>query len=261
MLAEERRTKILELLHRDGSVRSSALARELEVSSETVRKDLDHLSLSGQLVRVHGGALALGSLPGAFRYRSYREREADNLDAKKAIAAEAAALVEEGQSIGLDSGTSTLFLAHALTKRFQRLTIVTNSLKNALVLAESSGFNVLVTGGQLMGDESSLVSDLAFPLVDAINLDILFLTASGITSSTLTDQRMAEILVQNRMRLRSRRSVALLDGTKFGRTAPFKICDTRDIDLVVTDISADPLRVREIAECGTPVRQALLEGQ
>lgn len=253
MLAEQRHAKILEAVQQTGVARTAELARMLHASSETVRKDLEHLDKLGRLTRVHGGAVSRDGPQshGPKRYVAYEERQMQNTERKAAIARRAAELVTEGQSVALDAGTSAFELAKVLKERFQQLTIVTNSLKNAVELVDKPGFTVIVTGGILMPDEYSFVSEFASMIFSRINLDLLFLTASGISPEAgITDQRVDEIRIQNKMRGVSRRTVVLADSSKFGKASLVRVCGLTEVDTIITDSGVDRDMASQLTECG-----------
>ena len=140
MLAKQRYTKILELLDKDGIVHTAELVKLMGVSSETIRKDLEYLDSQGRLSRVHGGAVPADSgkpadIPGG--YISLQIRNSQNLEQKAAITSKAAGLVSEGQVIALDYGSTSQMMALVLKERFRNLTVVTNSIQNALMALPS----------------------------------------------------------------------------------------------------------------------------
>ena len=135
MLAQQRYKTILDLLEEHGIVHSADLVREMKVSSETVRKDLDALEQSGKLKRVHGGAVPISRMPAQNgQYISLKTRNSRCMEEKAAIAAYTAGLVREYQAVGLDYGSTSMIMAKELVRRFEHLTVVTNSIQNALVL-------------------------------------------------------------------------------------------------------------------------------
>lgn len=153
MLAEQRYQRILDLLKENGSVRVSELKSKLNVSSETIRRDLEMLESRGFLCRARGGALLAKSPaegrsegPGS-RYTPFGLRNQENIDSKAEIAEFAVTFIKEGQSIALDSGTTAFALARAIKHRFKSLTVVTNSMAIVNELAEARGITLIVTGG------------------------------------------------------------------------------------------------------------------
>ena len=157
MLNEERRRLIVEMLHRDGRVLVRQLARHFHTSQITIRTDLEFLDMQGVVQRTHGGALPLQS--GALLDPTLREKENLHREEKLRIARAAAEMVEEGQSVLLDSGTTTTAVARAL-KDVKRLVIITNAINIAAEVA-GTDIEVIVTGGMLRKNSFSLVGPAA----------------------------------------------------------------------------------------------------
>lgn len=255
MLAEQRYAKMLELIARNGVARTAELVKKLGASSETIRKDLEYLDEAGMLMRVHGGAVAktvapvANPSPGA--YVAFEARAEKHRAGKLAIARKAAELVREGQSIALDSGTTSHELALVLAERFTNLTIVTNSLKNAIELVKKPGFTVIVTGGILTADEHSFVSEFALLILEHINVDVMFLTTCGVSlANGITDQRIDEVRIHNKLREIARKVVVLADGSKFGESSLIRVCELSEVDTIITDDSVDGTLARQFAESG-----------
>src|SRR3954452_24768790 len=175
MLNEERRRSILEQIHQDGRVLVTDLAEHFQTSQITIRKDLEVLDGQGLIQRTHGGALPVSD--GALLDPSLREKEKLHRKEKLRIAAAAAKLVEEGQSILLDSGTTTTAVARAL-KDFAKLTVITNAINIAAELA-GARVEVILTGGTLRKNSFSLVGPLAEQTIRQLSADILFLGVDG----------------------------------------------------------------------------------
>lgn len=248
MLAEQRYMKIIEKLNNDGIVKTSELKNEFNTSSETIRKDLEYLEQAGHLNRVHGGAIANTSNKEKQNenFVSFNIRQNQNTVVKHSIAITATNFIKEGQSIALDSGTTSFEVAKVLKDKFKKLTIVTNSLMNAMELAKNPGFTVIATGGVLTADEHSFVSDFATLILDKINIDTMFLTTCGVSlENGITDQRMDEVKIHNKMMQASKQIIVLADNSKFEEVSLIKVCNLSDIDVIVTDekINKDLLQI------------------
>ena len=247
MLAKQRYTKILELLDKDGIVHTAELVKLMGVSSETIRKDLEYLDSQGRLSRVHGGAVPADSgkpadIPGG--YISLQIRNSQNLEQKAAITA------KEGQVIALDYGSTSQMMALVLKERFRSLTVVTNSIQNALMLAENPGITIILTGGILNRDEYTLVNEFSSTL-ESIHIDIMFMTVTGIDPVIgCTDQRLSEIRIQNQMHRSATRTIVLADSTKFGKASLLKICPFEEVDTIVTDSGISPQMESRIRGAG-----------
>ena len=169
----ERRTAptILDILNRDGRVLVGDLAKQFRTSQVTIRKDLDILQAHGRIHRTHGGALP--ARESALEDPTLREKEKLHRKEKLQIAAAAARMVQEGQVVILDSGTTTTAIARAL-REFENLTIITNAVNIAAELSGSS-LEVILTGGTLRKNSFSLVGPIAEETLRRLNADILFL--------------------------------------------------------------------------------------
>jgi DeoR family transcriptional regulator, aga operon transcriptional repressor len=237
MLIEERRQYIVGLAQKHGRVLVEELSESLGISRITIRKDLDYLQGRGLLQRTHGGALLPGS--GALSDPSLQEKEGRHSQEKLRIAAAAANLVQEGQCVLLDSGTTTTAIARAL-KRFSHLTIITNAVN---IAGELSGtdFEVLLTGGSLRKNSFSLVGPLAEDMLHDMHADILFLGVDGFDLEVgLTTPNVMESRVNRAMVKASSMVVAVCDSTKFNRRSLSKIVDAAAIHHVVTDTDLAP---------------------
>jgi DeoR family transcriptional regulator of aga operon len=244
MLIEERRQYIVGLAQKHGRVLVEELSDSLGISRITIRKDLDHLQSQGLLQRTHGGALLPSN--GAISDPSLREKEGRHSQEKLRIATAAANLVQEGQCILLDSGTTTTAVAKAL-RRFSHLTIITNAVNVASELRDTD-FEVLLTGGSLRKNSFSLVGPLAEDMLHEMYADILFLGVDGFDLEVgLTTPNVMESRVNRAMVKAASLVVAVCDSTKFNRRSLSKIVDATAIHHIITDsglpsATADALR-------------------
>jgi len=247
MLIEERRQYIVGLVQTHGRVLVEELSESLGISRITIRKDLDYLQGRGLLQRTHGGALLPGN--GALSDPSLQEKEGRHSQEKLRIAAAAANLVQEGQCVLLDSGTTTTAIARAL-KRFSHLTIITNAVN---IAGELSGtdFEVLLTGGSLRKNSFSLVGPLAEDMLHEMHADILFLGVDGFDLEVgLTTPNVMESRVNRAMVKASSLVVAVCDSTKFNRRSLSKIVDASVIHHVITDSGLPPETAEALRAAG-----------
>lgn len=227
------------------------LARELEVSDATIRRDLRELAGQALLTRTHGGAVARDvgyELP--VRYRSGQQSEA-----KRRIAA-AAALVPDGAVVGISGGTTTTEVARLLAPR--RLTVVTNAINIAAELALRPDIDLLVTGGLVRSQSFELVGPVAERTIQAHNLDLLLLGVDGIDAKAgCTTHDPVEARVDGAMVEQARQVVVVADATKLGRVAFAQICRLDQVGVLVTAGPLDgPDRVQALADAGLDVRLA-----
>jgi DeoR/GlpR family transcriptional regulator of sugar metabolism len=253
MDVRERRALILQLIETEGEVSVRDLSRRIGVSEMTVRRDLETLASRGALIRLHGRAVAPVS-------RSYEPpfdvRAGTATEAKARIGALAANLIEEGETVVLDVGTTTLEVARALRGR-RNLTVLTPSLRIANVLAEEPGIRLMVCGGILRPGELSLVGDLAVAAFRDFRFDTAVLGVGGIdVTAGLTEYNLEDARVKRAAVETARRILVVADATKLGRVAFARICPLAEIDVLVTDRSAPADLVAAIKEAGVEVRVA-----
>ena len=232
MLNEERRRSILETLHRDGRVLVTELAKRFSTSQITIRKDLEVLDSQGAIQRTHGGALPVQA--GALLDPTLREKEKLHRKEKMRIAKAAAKLVEEGESVLLDSGTTTTAIAREF-KTFRKLTVITNATNIAAELAGTE-IEVILSGGTLRKNSFSLVGPLAEQTLRQLSADILFLGVDGFdTKAGMFTPNVLEAQVNRTMVEIARRTIAVCDSSKFGRRSLCNIVPPSAISQVITD--------------------------
>jgi len=247
LLNEERRRAILHALHRDGRVLVKDLATNFHTSQITIRKDLEVLQGRGLLHRTHGGALTPPG--GALSDLSLQEKEKLHRAEKVRIAQAAVRLVEEGQSILLDSGTTTMAIARAL-RDFRRLTVITNAVNIAAELGGSE-IEVILTGGTFRKNSFSLVGPLAEETLRHLSADVLFLGVDGFdTRLGLSTPNLQEAKVNRVMVEISRKVIAVCDSSKFGRRSLSTIVPPNAIHQVITDRKIAKADVQNLKEAG-----------
>src|ERR1700756_1296980 len=232
MLIDERRQHILELIQHQGRALVSDLSEQLNISQITIRKDLDYLQSKGVIQRSHGGALRVPST--ALIDPTLQEKQKHNLREKERIATAASKMVEEGQCVILDSGTTTTAVAERL-KRFKHLTIITNSVNIAAELA-GTDLEVILVGGTMRKNSFSLVGPLAEDNLEKMHADILFLAVDGFDPEIgLTTPNFLESRVNRAMVKASEQVVAVCDSTKFNHRSLSRIVPLSAIHCVITD--------------------------
>jgi DeoR family transcriptional regulator of aga operon len=250
MLIGERRQHVLKLVERDGRVLVSELSSSLGISPITIRKDLDFMERQGLVQRTHGGALSPHNT--TLLDLSLKDKESQQSREKLAIAEAAAGLVEEGQCVLLDSGTTTTAVARAL-RRFQHLTIVTNAMNIATELSDTD-FDIILIGGNMRKNAFSLVGPLAEDALRQIQADILFLGVDGfdvkigVMTPSLLESRVNRVMASA-----SRRVAAVCDSTKFERRSLAVIIPPSQIHTVVTDKNATKEQVDALRTAGIEV--------
>ncbi|SFL71242.1 DeoR/GlpR family DNA-binding transcription regulator [Halanaerobium salsuginis] len=251
MLAEERRQIILEKINSQGTVHVSNLSKELNVTEETIRRDLDILDDRSLLSRTHGGAVALETNSKAELSFSVRENKLKK--SKIEIAKKAVNLVKEGETIFLDASTTSMYLARELSN-INHLTIITNSIKVMLELIDCQNVTVIATGGILRDNSFSFVGPLANETVKKYFADKIFASCKGISiDQGATDSNELEIEVKENMIKQAEEVILLTDHSKLDQIALAKFVDFSNINKLITDSKADIKIIDQFETAGLQV--------
>ena len=227
LLPAQRRQEILRAV-RNGTAHVSDLAESFGVSEMTVRRDLGALARDGKLERVHGGAVDAGAEPG------FSQIEVERFDIKDRLGAAAAAMVQDGMTVMVDIGTSTLQLARHL--HGHKITVVTTNLAVVEELLPDPDIELVLPGGIVRRNYRSLVGVLAEDSLRQIKSDILFLGTSGVdVEMGVWDTTMVEVPIKRLMIANSDCVVLLADAEKFSRSGVVRICGPESLDHIVTD--------------------------
>lgn len=248
LLAEPRRQKILEWLQEEGSARVRDLSAAFSVSEPTIRQDLERLEQDGFITREHGGAY-LKSVPQ--QVQSLSLHHVENMTAKRQIGLKAAEFVREGETIIIDSGTTTTAFAEHLTA-LQNLTIITNALNIALILGANPTNAVHMPGGQFKAPTLSLSGEKSSEFFVGIYAQKLFLATAGVSfEAGLTYPALGDIYVKRSMIKASSHVYLLADSSKIGRTSfsslgAVELAHTLITDTGITDADRDAFEARGI---------------
>lgn len=233
----QRREQILDLLVKQGIVRVTDLVPELGVSAVTIRNDLSALEEQGLVTRSYGAATLTRTPPPE---QSMRQKDALNTPLKEHIGAAAARLVEAGDNLIIDSGTTTLHLARHLPDR-RPVTVMTNGLNIAWELADKPGVELMLTGGLLRKQSLSIQGAQAEACLHAYNFDKLFLGVDGLDLQFgITTHHEAEASLNHRMVERAKKVIVLTDASKFGRVSLHRIVTLDRVHTVITDAGISP---------------------
>lgn len=236
----KRHGAILKLLEAKGSLSVTALSQELGVSAETVRRDIKALVEAGAAVRVHGAVGLAGHLGEAPFDRRMRE----NASAKRAIARKLAETIADGDSLMLDTGTTTSFLARELLGH-RRLTVVTNSSDIARTLATVNGNRVFMAGGELRGDSGAALGASALQFIRPFWVQHAIISAGAVDESGIMDFDLHEAEFARAVLACGQRRVVVTDSSKFGRRGFIRVADFDGIDTLFTDQPPpDPIAMR-----------------
>src|SRR5919201_1614732 len=232
--------QVLHLLETRDSVHVTELAEKFSVSQVTVRSDLTALARQGLVARVPGGVRALqqGQSEGGFDLRLRLE-----VEAKRAVAHAAAAMVDDGEAVALDASTTGYYLALELRAK-RELVVVTNGLLVATALADAPGITVLVPGGALRLSAMSLVGDLGTDVLRATRINKGLLGARGLSLERgLMDLNPDEVRIKQEMADACEQVFGIMDATKWHRSALLTFVSVDDLTGIVTDASAPPPEV------------------
>ncbi|MGN6638182.1 MAG: DeoR/GlpR family DNA-binding transcription regulator [Mucilaginibacter sp.] len=236
MLPNQRRDKILELLKEDGSAKVIDLARIFKVTEVTVRQDLEKLEKDGLVTREHGGAFIKDIHD---QVRNFSLTHTENMDKKELIAAKCVEFIESGDSIILDSGSTTTEIAKRL-KGFKNLTVITNALNIAMMLGTEPGIELIVTGGEFKPPTLSLTGQKAADFFKGINVQKLFLATAGLSlKAGLTYPSISDIVVKKAMIDAAETTYLVADSTKIGKTSFASLGALSLISYIITDSSID----------------------
>lgn len=260
VFAPERQEQIAQMVADSGRVRVADLAVQFGVSSVTIRKDLVALEDAGRLERTHGGAIAprVGGRPEP----AFAVRERLRRDEKLQIGRAAAGLIEDGDSVVFDASTTALYVARQLKERaWHQLTVVTNSIRIALELAGQPGITVLLLGGRVRSEALSVVGPLGDGVFRRVNVQKAFVGAVGLSMDAgLSDAMEEEAQIKRAMVAAAREVYALVDYTKFGRTASATFCRIDRLTGILTDAGAPAEMVAALRQLGIAVTLVSREG-
>lgn len=223
---------MLELLKEDGSAKVVDLARLFKVTEVTIRQDLDKLEKDGLIVKEHGGAY-LKNIENQVRTFSLANQE--NLTQKERIAQKCLEYIDVGDTIILDSGSTTTEIAKKLVG-YKNLTVITNALNIALILGAEPGIEVMMTGGEFKPPTLSLTGQKAADFFKGLNVQKLFLATAGISlKSGLTYPSISDLVVKKAMIDAADLTYLVADSSKIGRSALASLGALSLIDYIITD--------------------------
>jgi DeoR/GlpR family transcriptional regulator of sugar metabolism len=230
MLVESRRRQLLELISRQGYATLDQLVKSLGVSESTVRRDLEALDLAGSVKRTHGGAVYAGevrSMP------AFDDRTGTAADEKRSIGIATATLIEDGDTVLLDGGTTTLEVARALLGR--PVQVVTNSLPIAQLMASSPRSDLILIGGFVYPRTGVALGPLAIAMMSGIRVRKAVLGAGGIVAEGIFNSNLLLVETERQMMACGQEVVIVADHTKFGRQELARLCGLEAIDRIVVD--------------------------
>ncbi|MFH0963520.1 MAG: DeoR/GlpR family DNA-binding transcription regulator [Planctomycetota bacterium] len=249
--AHKRRRELFALLLRHENISTSEMALRFRVNPMTIRRDLKLLEESGHALRSYGGAVAAQRITFEF---AFDQRRRNHLAEKQRIGAAAAAMIEEGQTLFIDTGTTTLMVAKALARATAHCTVVTSSLVIASELWTHSSVELVLLGGRVRQGSPDLVGPGTEMMLDRLTADIAFLGSDGIDlarGSFAGDIEAAR--VAQRMAASARRVVIVADSSKLGVAGAACYMKSEEMQELITDRGADPSVVAELVRRGVRV--------
>lgn len=244
MTGDERRLQLSEFLARRGFADLSVLVTELGVSESTIRRDLSHLEEEGIVRRTHGGAVFVSD---RFSALNYSARESTEVEQKQAIGRAAAELVEDGETILIDGGTTTFQVARQLALR--SLQVATNSLPIANLLGSASSIELIFVGGYIYPRTGVALGPIARQTLAGLHFSKVFMGAAGITQDGLYNANVLLVEAQQQMMSSADEVIVVADRSKFGHRSLARLCGWDPIDRVVSDAGIDP-KWREVVRSG-----------
>jgi len=245
VLNHERRSRLLDIIRIRGFAALEELVRELGVSESTVRRDLDALEEQGSAKRTHGGVLYSGGMP---RLAEFDERQPTNWAAKRAIASTAAAVIEDGETVLLDGGTTTYEVARLLVGR--SLQVVTNSLPVANLFASEARTDLVLLGGYVSPRTGVCLGPYANELLGRLHVTTTVLSAAGVSAEGLFNSHLLLAETEQAMLKAASRVMVVADSSKFGRKSLTHVSGLEAIDIVVSDDGL-PLPWRDVVTAAT----------
>jgi DeoR/GlpR family transcriptional regulator of sugar metabolism len=230
MQTEERRGRLLELVRLRGFASLEELSSTLAVSASTIRRDLDYLEETGEAKRTHGGVFYTGASP---KLPHFEQRQRSEWEKKKQIAACAATLVQEGDTVLLDGGSTTYELAQLLVRR--SLQVVTNSLPVATLLTAGDNNDLVLIGGYLHQRTGVCLGPYANQMLQQLSVRRAFVSVAGITEQGCFNSNLLLVETEQAMMRAADEVIVLADSTKFGHRSLALMCELPQVDVMVVD--------------------------
>lgn len=242
---EERRNKLLELVRERGFASLPELASSLQVSESTIRRDLDYLEEVGSAKRTHGGVFYTGHAP---KLPHFEERQPAQWEKKKAIAREAARLIDDGDTVLLDGGSTTYEVARLLVGR--PLQVVTNSLPVANLFASSATTDLVLVGGYVYPRTGVSLGPYANEMLSRVNVRRTVLSVAGVTERGYFNSNLLLVETERVMIQAADEVIVVADSTKFGRQSLALLSELNEIDYLVVDHEITPAWRDKIQQAG-----------
>ncbi|MHB1334827.1 MAG: DeoR/GlpR family DNA-binding transcription regulator [Candidatus Humimicrobiaceae bacterium] len=235
MLQSERQAKILQLIKDKGFVENKDLQEFFKVTRITIRRDLKELSKQKLIKHVHGGAINISD-SSTTPEPLYKTKSFLNINKKEVIGKVAVEMIDDGDTIFFDTGTTTLQVALRLkNKKFKSLTVLTNDIKIAYELCSFNNIKVFVLGGELKNFLYSLYGPYTINFLQDLKADKLFLAADAISNEGISNANIEDVPVKQAMLKSSKYAILVADSSKYGKDAFCKVCGWSQINMVICD--------------------------
>lgn len=252
LLAVERQRRISDILQREGAVRTAELTRLLKVSAVTVRSDLSELQKRGVCEIIWGGAVS--NSPPADQTSLLRQRNQLNREAKQRIGKKAVDLIEVGQTIFIDAGTTTVEIVNNLPRNLEYLRIVTPALNVALAATYYPYVELAMPGGVLRNLTRSLIGAQTLRSLEMFNADLAFVASAGFSIERgVTTGNILEVEVKRTMVQRSKKVILTADGSKYGHSLSLNVAPIAAIDVLISDTQLDDAAAAQLRAAGVEV--------
>ena len=248
MVREKRFNYILEKLQDKSEVGFTELSTALNVSEDTIRRDIDTLANNGLLLKIRGGAI-----PRSHNPLSFKERIGQLRDDKAIIALKAQTLIKSGQTIFMDGGTSIYTLVSLLSTDI-RLTVITNNMAIVPVLSAYSGIDLIILGGKYLKESETVVGTQAIKMVENFQVDLYFMgicaldTVKGVTANFMEEAELKQAMLRH-----SATSIALSTFDKLETFESYRVCPIRELDYIITEMDILDDKFNGFKELGVTV--------
>ncbi|GKU85145.1 DeoR/GlpR family DNA-binding transcription regulator [Niallia sp. NCCP-28] len=257
MLPQDRQSEIMKQLHEFKTVKISELSKELNVTRETIRKDLYEMEEKGLVRKVHGGAI----LNKANLETSYINRKNTNENEKRSIVKRASEFVENGDTLYIDYGTTALLFTREILSK-KDLTIITNSLPIANEVIDYSDFEVIIIGGNVRKNEKSLFGPIAYRVIEKLYVDKGFFGIGGVDiKAGFTNVHMGESEVSRLMLEHCQKNIVMADYSKFNTVSMNQVAPIEEVDVLITDDKADSNLLEQLNEKNVKVITVIPEDE
>lgn len=250
MFAQERQQIIIEILNEKSSIKVNEISSLLNVSESTIRRDLQEMEEKNLLTRTHGGAVGLDNKT---NYEpSFEDKQDERIDQKIRIAEVASNLIQDGDTIIIDSGTTTLEIAKRI--RAKDVTLITNSIDIASELSKNKDIEVIVTGGALRVSTRAMVGSITESVLRNFRVDKAFLGANGISiEEGITTPNLVEAQTKKVMMNHAKKVIIVADSSKFENVSFSVICPVKAVSMIITSEDISREVVKEYEQVGVDV--------